>query len=489
MMSIAPALIILFQLYLIFTVVVLLLDNRTPSETFAWILIFILMPGLGLGLYLMFGRNWKRSYNHKIKLPQSIAKELSDLFKPLVAQQAEVLKQMKNKTSIYHDDLMTLLFQSSNALLTTGNKAEIFHNGKDKFDRLKQDLQNAKAYIHMEYFIWYSKDKLGQEIKDILIAKAQEGVEVRILYDYSGCFLTLSQKYINELRVNKVQIYPFFNYLSNFKMHTLNYRNHRKIVSIDGRIGYTGGVNVGQEYIDGGKRYGSWRDTHIRLEGQSVSVLQAIFAVDWYNTVEKADILDAKYFPLLTDNKPVDGNLSVQLTTSGFDSPWPSILQLYFTLITMAQRNIYIVSPYFVPDETLLMALKTAAMRGVKVAIMTTGVADNPVPYWAAFSYFEDLLKAGVRIFQYEKGFMHAKIYSSDGKVCSIGSANFDIRSLQLNYEVNAVFYDDDLTQQVDAQIMEDLKHCKEVLVSDLKQSSVLARLRNSLVRLISGIL
>jgi cardiolipin synthase len=488
-MNLAPLLILLFELYLLFTVIVLLLDNRTPSETFAWILIFILMPGVGLGLYLMFGRNWKRSYNRKIKLPQSIAKELVQLFKPLVDQQTETLKRMKNKSSIYQDDLMTLLFHSANSLLTTDNKTEIFHNGKDKFDRLKEDLKNARTYIHVEYFIWYSKDKLGQEIKEILIAKAKEGLEIRILYDYSGCFFTLSQKYINELRAHNIQIYPFFNYLANFKMHTLNYRNHRKIVSIDGRIGYTGGMNVGQEYIDGGKKYDFWRDTHVRLEGQSVSVLQAIFAVDWYNTVEKADILDPKYFPLLTENKPSDGNVSVQLTTSGFDSPWPSILQLYFTLITMAQKNIYIVSPYFIPDESLLMALKTAAMRGIKVVIMMTGVPDNPVPYWAANSYFEDLLKAGVRIFQYKKGFMHAKMYSSDGKVCSVGSANFDIRSLLLNYEINAVYYDELITKSVDDQIEKDLRECQEVLLADLQKTSVLLRLRNSLVRLISCIL
>jgi len=488
-MGIGHLLFFIFEIYLLFTVIVLLLDNRTPSETFAWILIFIMMPGVGVVLYFLFGRNWKGSYNHKIKLPQSIAKELVELFKPIIDQQAEVLKRMRNKTSIYQDDLMTLLFHSSNSLLTTDNKVEIFHNGKDKFDRLKEDLKNAKTYIHLEYFIWYSKDILGQEIKDILIAKAKEGVEIRILYDYSGCFFTLDRPYINELRAHKIQIYPFFNYLANFKMHTLNYRNHRKIVSIDGKIGYTGGMNVGQEYVDGGKKYDSWRDTHIRLQGQSVSVLQAIFAIDWYNTVEKADILDTKYFPLLTAPAPSDGNLSVQLTTSGFDSPWPSILQLYFTLITMAQKNIYIVSPYFIPDESLLMALKTAAMRGIKVVVVMTGVPDNPVPYWAAFSYFEDLLKAGVKVFQYKKGFMHAKMYSSDGKVCSIGSANFDIRSLLLNYEINTVFYDEAVTKAVDAQIELDLKECREVLLTELKHSSVLTRLRNSLFRLFSWIL
>lgn len=479
----------LFELYLIFTVIVLLLDNRDPAETFAWIFVFILFPGFGFVLYLVTGRNWKKSYNREGKLQQFIAKYLLPIFKTHIDHQEETIRLMKNKAVVYQDDLMTLLYRNSHAVLMLANEIKIFHDGKSKFESLIEDLQRAEKFIHLEYFIWRSNDAWGEVLKKVLLKKAAEGVEIRILYDFSGCFFTLSRRYVAELRRAGIQIYPFFNYLSNFRFHTLNYRNHRKIAVIDGKIGYTGGMNIGEEYATGGKRFKSWRDTHIRLEGEAVGVLQAIFAIDWFNTVNQENIFDLKYFASLNDEKNAKRYLPVQIPTSGYDSPWPSILHLYFGMITMAQKNIYITSPYFVPDQTLLMALKTAAMRGIDVKILMTGVPDNPVPFWAAFSYFEDLLKAGVRIFQYKKGFLHAKVFSSDSKVCSIGSANFDIRSLRLNYEINAVIYDERTAKEADDQFEKDLKHSEEITLLKFNRVSIVARLRNSILRLISPIL
>jgi cardiolipin synthase len=488
-MQILPLIIIAFQIYIIFTVIVLLLDNREPSETFAWIFIFLLLPGFGFILYLFIGRNWTRAYDHKRKLPQYIAKNLIALFKPIDEAQEGLIKMMVNRSKLHNDDLMTLLYRNSKSLLTTNNKVKVYHTGKEKFEDLLEDIKEAKQFIHLQYFIWYSDDVLGRKLHKLLIEKAKEGVEIKILYDYSGCFFTLRRGYIQSLRKAGILIYPFFNYLSSFNVHTLNYRNHRKIVVIDGKIAYTGGMNVGQEYIDGGKKYKSWRDTHLRFEGDSVNILQAIFAIDWYNTVPKEDIFDPKYFPTLTEKVELTGNLPVQFPTSGYDSPWPAIMHLYFSFITMAQKEIYIVSPYFIPEASLLVALKTAAMRGVKVTILMAGVYDNPIPYWAAFSYFEELLKCGVRIFQYQKGFMHAKILSCDSLMCTIGTANFDIRSLKLNYEVNAVFYDEKLTKGIEQQIVKDLENSKEVTLTDFNQISLLVRLRNSLMKLFSALL
>jgi cardiolipin synthase len=483
-----PILITCFELYLLFTVFVLLLDNREPAETFSWIFVFILFPGFGFFLYLMTGRNWTKTYDKKRKLPQFVAKQLVSIFKPLNDGQEETIKLMKSRTSVYQDDLMTLLYRNSNAILTLDNDVVIFHEGKSKYESLIKDIKAAKKFIHIEYFIWYSNDSWGRELQKLLSEKVKEGVEVKILYDYSGCFFTLSRGYVRDMRKAGIQMYPFFNYLSPFKMHTLNYRNHRKIVVIDGTIGYTGGMNIGEEYATGGKKYKSWRDSHVRVEGECVAVLQAIFAIDWFNTTSQEEIFDPKYYLIGKDVKS-ERFLPIQFPTSGYDSTWPSILHLYFGLITMAQKNIYISSPYFIPDQSLLMALKTAAMRGKDVRIMMTGVPDNPVPYWAAFSYFEDLLKAGVKIFQYEAGFMHAKVFSIDSRICSVGSANFDIRSLRLNYEINAVMYDEKATKEVDAQFIEDLTHCREVTLAQLNQASIPVRLRNSLLRLISPIL
>lgn len=483
-------LLVLFQIYLVFTVIVVLLDNRTPVETFAWILIFIFMPGIGFAVYLVLGRNWKKKYDHKRKLPQYVAKNLIALFKPIDDIQGELTEQMKKRSpGLHEDDLVSLLYKSSRALLTTKNKIKVFHNGQEKFDSLFADIEKAETFIHLEYFIWRSKGELGEEIKELLIEKARQGVDIKILYDFSGCFFTLSRSYVRALRKEGIQMYSFFNYLSPFQFHTINYRNHRKIAVIDGKVAYMGGMNVGQEYIDGGKKYESWRDTHFRLEGDAVNILEAIFAIDWYNTLHQDSIFDEKYFPLIPKNPSLEGNLPVQFPTSGFDSPWPAVLHLYFSIICMAHKQISIVSPYFIPDESLLMALKTAAMRGVNVTVLMTGVPDNVIPYWAAFSYFEDLLKSGVKIFQYQKGFLHAKMFSVDGKICSIGTANFDNRSLWLNYEVNGVFYNEELTKQIDAQIAEDLKVSREITLSDFTQISLPARLRNSLLRLISPLL
>ncbi|MBL8012230.1 MAG: cardiolipin synthase [Candidatus Omnitrophica bacterium] len=480
----------LFQLYIIITIFYLLLDNREPTETFAWIFIFILMPGLGVLIYYIVGHAGRKRYDFDKKLPQSIAKNLVSLFKPLNDLQEEIIGSVRNRQQSYKDDLMTLLYRNSKSIITLNNEVRFFHDGRSKFDALMADIESARQFIHLEYFIWYSdKDPLARKIKELLIKKAREGVEIRILYDYSGCLFTMTKAYRAQLRKAGIKVYPFFNYLAPFKWHTINYRNHRKIAVIDGKIGYTGGMNVGQEYIDGGKRFKSWRDTHLRLTGGAVYSLQAIFAIDWYNTANDEVCFDTKYYPDIEIEAEQKGFLPVQVPTSGYDTLWPGLLHMYFTMITMAQTSITIVSPYFVPEASLLTALKTAAMRGLKVTVMMTGVPDNPLPYCAAFSYFDELLRAGVRIFQYQKGFMHAKIISIDGKICSVGTTNFDIRSLKLNYEVNAIFYNDTTTQSIDAQILRDLESCREVTLADLKDISLPAKMRNSLARLFANIL
>jgi len=488
--NVMSLMVLLFQIYILVTIFYLLLDNREPTETFAWIFIFILMPGFGFIIYILMGHNGRRRYDREKKLPQNVAKNLITMFKPLDMVQDDIIGAIKNRRQTYQDDLMTLLYRNSKALITSNNQVKFYHNGRAKFDALIEDITKAKRFIHMEYFIWYSnEDALARKIKELLIKKAKEGVEVRILYDYSGCFFLLKKDFKRELREGGVKIYPFFNYLSEFKFHTMNHRNHRKIVVIDAEIAYTGGMNVGQEYIDGGKKYDSWRDTHFRLEGGSVNILQAIYAIDWFNTTHDEICFDPKYYAGIEESAKGGGTLPIQLPTSGYDTQWPALLQLYFTMITMAQKNIFIVSPYFVPEAAMLVALKTAAIRGIEVVVMMTGVPDNPLPFWAAYSYFDELLKAGVKIHQYKKGFMHAKMLSIDGKICTVGTTNFDIRSLRLNYEVNAVFYDEQTTKDIDAQIALDLKECKEVVLADLNRISIPARLRNSLARLLANIL
>lgn len=483
--------VIFFQIYLFLTVVYLLLDNREPAETFAWIFIFILMPGVGVLIYFIAGHNGRRRYNRRDKLPQVLAKNLEPLFADLQSDQERIIASVEDPHQTYRDDLMMLLYRNSRALITLNNRAEIFHDGRSQFEALIADLESARHFIHMEYFIWHSgPDPLALKIQEILVRKAREGVEVRILYDFYGCFFKMSRAYRKKLQEAGVRIYPFFNYLSSLRFHTVNHRNHRKISIIDGRAAYVGGMNIGQEYIDGGDRYPFWRDTHIRFEGEAVRQLQAVYAIDWFNTTHESVCFEPRYYAHLQECRSApERGLAVQFPTSGYDTAWPALLHLYFAMITMAQKKISIVSPYFVPEASLLTALKTAAMRGLEVTVLMTGRPDNPLPFWAAYSYFEELLRAGVQIYQYQKGFMHAKMISIDGTVCSIGTTNFDNRSLKLNYEVNAVFYDEATARALERQIARDLEDSRQVHLEDAEKIGMPVKLRNSMARLLSSIL
>ncbi|MCA9485759.1 MAG: cardiolipin synthase, partial [Nanoarchaeota archaeon] len=383
----------------------------------------------------------------------------------------------------YQKELLRLLRNNSNSILTSSNRVEILKNGKEKFEKLVSDLSKAEKFIHMEYFIW-RKDILTEKIKNILIEKAKSGVEVRILYDALGGFF-LSHKYIYQLRKGGVKIYPYFNFLRPFRFHTLNYRNHRKIVVIDGNVAYTGGMNMAEEYIDGGERFESWKDTHLRLKGDVVEILQGIFATSWFNTT-KEKLFSSKYFPI---GKKFKEKTAVQITTSGPDSQWDSIKQLYFTLISSAEKRVYIKSPYLVPDSSVMMALKVAALSGIDVRIMVTGVADKYLPYWAAQTYFKDLLKAGVKIYKYKKGFMHSKSVCVDGTVCSIGTANMDVRSFYFNYEINSMIYDGLITKDLETEFLEDQKDCKEITLESISKVREFVNFRNSVARLFAPLL
>jgi cardiolipin synthase len=469
-------------LYLGVTILFLLLDNRDPSTTLAWLLVFILFPFGGLILYFMFGRGMRKK-SKKMLLRQNLEDRLLPLYEKLVKQQQEEMRVIFEKCqSAEKRKLMKLLFKNSDSVLTRHNELSLFFNGEKKFSALLTDLKSAERCIYMEYFIW-KVDPLTDRVVEILAEKAKAGVDVRILYDIGGHYL--SPFYLKRLRAMGIRIYPYYNFLAPFKIHTLNYRNHRKIVVIDGRIGYVGGMNMGAEYITGGKRFPMWRDTHMRIEGEVVTVLSGIFSVAWANTTrEKIDL------PQVSPprNKKLK-DIPIQVTASGPDSEWKSIKQLYFLLITSAERSISIETPYFIPDATILMALRTAALSGVDVKIILSGYVDKRLPYWAARTYLKDLLKAGVRFFYYTKGFMHAKTIVIDEEICSIGTANFDIRSFDINYEINALVYDGQTTKQLSSQFSEDLRNSHEFALADYYAMPKIVQLRNSLMRLFSPLM
>ncbi len=474
----------IYYVYLVITAIYLLLDNREPSVTIAWLIVFAVFPVFGFIAYLFLGRD-RRWINRSEKFEtQFIEKDLMNVLKPLKDKQDEYIAQFNSLDNpVYSKELVRLLYQSESSLLTTNNAAKIIYSGEEKLKLLQSDLKKAKQSIHIEYFIWRD-DVQTQEIKKVLIDKVKEGVEVRALYDCFGSIF-LKRSYIEELRAAGVKMYPFFNFLTPLKLHTINYRNHRKIVVIDGKVGYTGGMNLGKEYIDGGRRFPGWRDTHLRLEGEVVRILQATFAIDWINTTEEK-LFEEKYFPHVEKDY---GYLAMQSAISGPDTQWKSIQQMYFALITSAEKNVFIQSPYFVPDATVTAALKTAALKGVEVKILTTGWPDKYMPYWAAFTYFEDLLESGVKIYHYTEGFMHAKVVTIDGELASVGTANMDMRSFQVNYEQQMVIYKKAVTADIEKKFAEDINASREFTMVEYKQIPNVKKLRNSIARLFAPLL
>jgi cardiolipin synthase A/B len=273
-----------------------------------------------------------------------------------------------------------------------------------------------------------------------------------------------------------------------YRLHTISYRNHRKITVIDGVIGYTGGMNVGREHLSGGKGFESWRDTQLRIVGEGAAVLQAVFMVDWYNAVRE-DLFSPAYYPIAA-TEPGEGDVPVQILTSGPDSQWAAIRQLYFSMIVTAQRHVLLQSPYFIPDASIAEALRSAALSGIDVRVMISArPSGDPVPAWAGNTFMLDVVRAGVRVFLYEKGYLHAKTISIDSEICSIGSANIDIRSFSINYEINAVLYDGRLAKELEQDFERDLAYCSEFDAAEYRDRNVAVRFRDSFARLFSPLL
>jgi len=305
------------------------------------------------------------------------------------------------------------------------------------------------------------------------------------LFDGVGCFSKMSRKFKKTLSAAGVNTKLFLDPANVFSGRLLNYCNHRKIVVVDGSVAYTGGMNIGDEYIDGGTKFDYWRDTHIRLEGESVHMLQSIFLADWYNSGgEKIESLD--YFPEINETYE---NLPMQIVVSGPDSEWYSLEKLFLNIIMNANGFVYIQSPYFIPNSSLLNALETTALSGVEVNLMITGNPDKRIPFWVAQTYFESLLAAGVNIFLYNKGFLHSKIIIVDDTISTVGSCNMDIRSFHLDYEVNAVYYNRKKTAELTKQFIFDLQFCKKLTKKDNKKLNVFFRLRNSIFKIIAPVL
>jgi cardiolipin synthase A/B len=469
--------------YALVMTVFLISENRRPQATLAWILIFVFAPVIGGLIYILFGRDRKAFSKPRRLLRQDIEANALPLLAPLLSRQDAEIARLEAE-SVTHRKLMMLVRRNSHSALTRHNHVQIQQDAREFYPSMTRDIESARHSIHLQYFIW-GADPFTERLKEILSAKAKTGVEVRLLYDPIGSQAHVGRAYVRDMQAAGIRMAPTSPF---YELHTISYRNHRKITVIDGEIGYTGGMNIGQEQISGGEGFQFWRDTQVRLMGESAALLQAVFMVDWYNAV-KENLFAAAYFPV-SATAPMYGDVPVQILTSGPDSQWAAIRQLYSFMIISAKRHVFIQSPFFIPDATIAEALMSAALSGIDVKLMLSArPSGNRLPDWAGNTYLADLVDAGVRVFLYQKGYLHAKTISIDSEICSIGSANIDIRSFSINYEINAVLYSKQLAKELEQDFERDLLHCTEFDAAEYQKRSVALRFRDSMARIISPLL
>lgn len=452
------------------------IERKDPTTTWAWLLILLVLPGLGFIVYLLLGQNLSRQKIFKDKI-------ISDEKKRMAGNQDKLLSSEHSGRGNF-SDIQKMNFNNSGAKCTLNNSVNVYINGEEKFKQLLEDIKNAKSYIHIEYYI-FKKDILGKRIIEELTKKAKEGLEVRLLVDAMGSRM-LTKKTLRQYIEAGGKFSLFFPGILPHVNTRINYRNHRKIVVIDGVYGYVGGFNVGKEYINKDPEFGFWRDTHVRITGNAVDDLNERFLLDWcYASEEEITDYD-KYSNRCRDNQ---GDVCMQIVTSGPDHKEEYIKNAYIKIINNAKKNVYLETPYFVPDAAILEALRISALSGVDVRIIIPGKADHFFMKWAASSYIGELLEAGVKVYYYRNGFIHAKTIVSDSGVMSIGTANMDIRSFRLNFEVNAFIYDDRVALVGEDQFRKDMKLSEEIMKEKYNNRSRRLKIQESLIRLLSPIL
>lgn len=469
---------LLTSMSVIFIAFVIFLENRHPSQTLTWLVVLGSFPLVGFIFYLLFGRNYKKEkmFRRKYILDKQAFLRFEGENDPV---NEEKIKQMAD----HQRKLFYLAQNLGHSPISFATQTKVLTNGDETFKEILTSLKEATHHIHLEYYI-VRHDEIGQEIKEILIQKAKEGIKVRFLFDAVGSW-QLSKKYIAELRQAGVEIIPFGPVRLPFLNSKINFRNHRKIIVIDGSKGFVGGLNIGDEYLGRVESFGFWRDTHMMLKGEAVRSLQLIFLQDWYYMTNQ-NILSADYLsPVLEEN--IHGG--VQLIAGGPDNEWSVIKNIFFSMITSAEKSVWIASPYFIPDEDISSALKVAALSGIDVRLLMPQRPDKKIVFYASRSYFPELLEAGVKIYEYKKGFMHSKIVIVDEELASIGTSNMDMRSFHLNFEVNAFLYRTRSTQKLVKEYINDLKNSRKIEITKFKQRHIGYRMIESTSRLLSPFL
>lgn len=451
-------------------ILVVISEDKNPIRALSWILVLFFLPVFGLILYYILGQDTQRKKYFFKRYTDN--EHLIDF--------STFVPQNDHKVEFRYERLLSQLKKSHYSEILHGSNVEIFTSGQAKFKTLINDLKKAKHHIHVEYFL-FNKDATGNEIKKILMQKAKEGVEVRFIYE-NIANITVPSKFYFEMEKSGVMVAPFLKFSLPRIRRAINFRNHRKVLVIDGTIGYIGGMNIGDEYA----RNPNWRDTHLRIQGEGVLGLQANFLTDWVSS-GKTELSDlASYFPPQKIFAPQN---ILQIVSSGPDVLYSSILQATVRIILEAHDFVYIQTPYFLPTESLNQALISAALSGVDVRLIVSKKSDSPYVDPAARSYYSDLLHAGMRIYEHQTKFIHAKTLVSDDYVSVIGSANMDFRSFEASFEINCYIYDKDIAAKNKAIFFEDMEGCEEIILNEWKKRPWWKRIIESFMRLFSPLM
>ena len=463
---------LIYLAVIVSTIWVVVLENRNPVKTIAWVLVLVFLPVIGLFFYVFFGRTHRRdqiisrrSYSKLLKRPEE-----------------EYLSQQENDLPADYGGLISLFQHSNHAFPYTNNQSVIFTSGAAWIDALLKELQQAKDHIHLESYI-FADDEVGNRVRDVLVTKAREGITVRVIHDDVGSWQT-SNTFFYTMMEAGVEVRSFLKVRFPLFTNKANYRNHRKLVVIDGQTGFIGGMNIADRYVQG-VSWGIWRDTHMMIRGKAVHGLQTAFLLDWYFT-DRTLLTSAHYFPMVDS---IMGNSIIQVVTSSPVQPGQEIVMGLMKAISNAKTYFYIQTPYFLPTEAMLNALQTAAMAGVDVRLMLPERADSKVAHWGSMSYLADVLKYGVKVYLYQKGFLHSKLMVSDDFLTTIGSTNMDFRSFEHNFEANAFIYDEQVAMEAHEIFLADQRDCKQITLKQWDKRPRRNKVVESFIRLMSPLL
>jgi cardiolipin synthase len=464
--------IILYSITVLGLILVIITENRNPLKTIPWILVLMMLPGLGLVFYFFFGQD-----NRKQRI---ISRRAYKRITRIPSENAGIMHDSSLVPASYAP-LASLLAHNHQSTLLCGADITTYTNGEDKFNALYAALKQARHHIHIQYYIFID-DETGHKVRDILVAKAQAGVEVRVLYDDVGCW-KVKKSFFRGMKEAGIEVYPFLKVAFPIFTSKVNYRNHRKVVVIDGETGFMGGMNIADRYVKD-TPLGKWRDTHFKLTGKGVYGLQSAFLVDWY-VASRQLLKGAAYYPTL----PVRGDKLMQILSSGPVGQWRTLLQAIIFAVANAKKYVYIQTPYFLPTEGLNQALQAAALGGVDVRLMLPKRSDTMATNMASHSFVDDMVKAGAKVFLYEAGFLHSKLVVSDDMLTCIGSANMDFRSFEHNFELTAFVYNAAFAVRMRKIYMYDIHQCEKLISSQWLKRPARLRIAESFMRLFSPLL